>query len=288
MNSNRRSRIRSSLLNLRQLWQRRSEARRDMRRSIGTSFEPLEPRLAMTISSPLPPVFPDSGAHIHPVLQIYLDGQQVVIPAGIGLTSTNDFSPHTHDLTGTLHIGESATAGIGTETRNVNLDDFFDVWRTNGGVSGNNANAIFDTDPNDGTPSPRIMGLTVDSTHVLRMYVKEAGDSAPELEYDSISSSNNLARPELYVPRDGDQVIISYDKVAAAADSPAFQPIANQTVLGGAPTWLGIDGFDPTGGPLTYTVQVSNPSLLTASLQPTTNKSVVLNSSSLGRPTNTF
>ena len=108
------------------------------------------------------------------------------------------------------------------------------------------------------------MDKTVDSTHVLRMYVKEAGDSAPELEYASNSSSNDIARPELYVPRDGDQIIISYDKITQAADSPSFDTISSQNVLGGAPTWLGINGFDPTGGPLTYTVSVANPALLTA------------------------
>jgi large repetitive protein len=282
MSKSRRSLVRSTLRHIRQLWQRRQEARREVKRCLGSTFEMLEPRLALTISSPLP----SATDHIHPVLQIYLEGQQVTLPSGIGSTTSGNLNPHTHDLTGSLHIGEGGPAGIGTTVRNVTLQDFFDVWRTAGGPSGNNANAIFDTDLTDGTNLPRIMDKTVNaSTHILRVYVKETADAAPELEYASNQGTNNLARPELYVPRDGDQVIISFDKIAQATDSPSFQPIANQTVLGGAPTWLGIDGFDPTGGPLTYTVQVSNPSLLTATLQPSTNKSMVINVADYGQMT---
>jgi cyclophilin family peptidyl-prolyl cis-trans isomerase len=61
---------------------------------------------------------------------------------------------------------------------------------------------------------------------------------------------------------------------------PSFSIIGNQTVLGGAPLWLGIDGGDFSGsGPLTYSVSVSNPSLLQAII-PTGNKSLQLNVSS--------
>jgi VCBS repeat-containing protein len=287
MSTPRRSLFRSSLNRIRQLWHRREnarqETRKEMRRCLGSTFEQLEPRMVMTISSPLPPVFPAANSHIHPQLTILLDGQQVVIPAGIGINGSSFANPHTHDYTGTLHVGESATAGTdsGGSARNVTLQDFFNVWASSSLTASGalNTNARFDTDANDGTASPRIMDKTVDATHVLRMYVKEAGDSAPELEYASNSSSNDIARPELYVPRDGDQIIISYDKSTQAADSPSFDTISSQTVLGGAPSWLGINGIDPTGGPLTYTVQVANPALLTATI-PTGNKSLVLDTSS--------
>ena len=63
--------------------------------------------MVMTISSPLP----SPTDHIHPVLQIYLDGQQVAIPAGVGILGSADANPHTHDLTGTLHIGEGGRRG---------------------------------------------------------------------------------------------------------------------------------------------------------------------------------
>ncbi len=288
MSHPRRSLIRSSLEHLRRLWHRRDSGRREMRRQLGTTFEMLEPRLAMTISAPLPPVFDpnnlNNGAHIHPFLTLIENGQQVVIPAGIGITGTvanptNFFSPHTHDFTGKLHIGEGP-AGTAGELRNTTLKDFFDVWRTvPGQIGGQNANAIFDTDANDGTPLARFMDKTVDATHTIRMYVKETSDSAPELEYDSAAGINTLGtRPELYVPRDGDQIIIDYEPTSQVAFTPTFNPISNQTVLGGAPTWLGINGIDPDGGPLTYTVSSSNPNLVQAII-PTGNKSLVLNTS---------
>ena len=141
-----------------------------MRRCLGSTFEMLEPRMVMTISSPLP----SPTDHIHPVLQIYLDGQQVAIPAGVGILGSADANPHTHDLTGTLHIGEGGPAGTGSTVQNVQLHDFFDVWRSSAltQASALNPNAIFDTKTGDGTDSPRIMNKTVDGSHVLRMYVK--------------------------------------------------------------------------------------------------------------------
>src|SRR6188474_1666524 len=170
MSKSRRSLVRSALSKIRSFWQRREEGRREMRRCLGSTFEMLEPRLAMTIDAPLP----SATAHIHPVLQIYLEGQQVVIPTGVGILG--DANPHTHDFTGSLHIGEGGPAGTGSTVRNVTLQDFFDVWRSSTLTASNvrNANAIFDTDLTDGTDQPRIMDKTVNpSTHVLRMYVKE-------------------------------------------------------------------------------------------------------------------
>src|SRR6187399_402921 len=44
--------------------------------------------------------------------------------------------------------------------------------------------------------------------------------------------------------------------------NPTFLTIADQTVLQGAPLWLGIDGSDAENNPLTYTVTISNPSVV--------------------------
>ena len=41
---------------------------------------------------------------------------------------------------------------------------------------------------------------------------------------------------------------------AMMTGNPGFTTIGPQNVLGGAPTWLGLTGTDPNGGPLTYTV----------------------------------
>jgi cyclophilin family peptidyl-prolyl cis-trans isomerase len=67
-------------------------------------------------------------------------------------------------------------------------------------------------------------------------------------------------------------------RLALDGSGPSFPVIANQAVLGGAPLWLGIDGSDPDGGPLTYSVLVSNPNLLQAVI-PAGNKSLVLSTS---------
>jgi hypothetical protein len=59
--------------------------------------------------------------HIHPHLDIVVNGQKQVIPAEIGITDTCMNSIHTHDDTGTLHVEAP-------EKRDFTLGDFFAVW----------------------------------------------------------------------------------------------------------------------------------------------------------------
>src|SRR5947209_1562386 len=42
--------------------------------------------------------------HIHPHLTILINGQDQVIPAGIGVEASGDLPMHTHDDSGTIHI----------------------------------------------------------------------------------------------------------------------------------------------------------------------------------------
>src|ERR1044071_3974187 len=54
---------------------------------------------------------------------------------------------------------------------------------------------------------------------------------------------------------------------AMMTGNPTFSLSGNQSVLGGAPTWLALTGTAPNGGTLTYTVSVTNqspPNLLQA------------------------
>ena len=44
--------------------------------------------------------------------------------------------------------------------------------------------------------------------------------------------------------------------------NPTFLTIADQTVLQGAPLWLGIDGSDAENNPITYTITSSNPNVV--------------------------
>jgi hypothetical protein len=71
----------------------------------------------------LPELSDAAGAlHLHVWLYMYVDGQQVEVPANIGL-SQHDASPlHTHDTTGLLHV-ESADVDFQPV-----FGQFMDVW----------------------------------------------------------------------------------------------------------------------------------------------------------------
>ncbi len=63
----------------------------------------------------------DLAMHIHPTLEIVIDGERQEIPAGIGLTF-NEMRPiHTHDATGKIHIEAPCE-------REFTLREFFAVW----------------------------------------------------------------------------------------------------------------------------------------------------------------
>lgn len=83
--------------------------------------------------------------HIHPHLTIIINGQQVTIPANIGLSASCEHPIHTHDESGTIHV-ESLVSYPFT------LHDFFLVWGQ----------------PFDNT---QILQYKVDASHCLRMTV---------------------------------------------------------------------------------------------------------------------
>lgn len=60
--------------------------------------------------------------HIHPYLQIIVNGQQKEIPAEVGISNSCMNPLHTHDNTGKIHV-ESP------EKRDFTLADFFAVWK---------------------------------------------------------------------------------------------------------------------------------------------------------------
>jgi len=234
MKKHRRSIAAFALDSLHRLLGRGAKKRPDQARREFFRFETLEERLALTHSP---------TDHVHAQLKIFLEGQEVVIPPDIGLTATQHFNPHTHDFTGTLHMGEGGPAGLGTETRLVTLDDFFDVWRTtNVGLPTNNPNANFD--------ATHIMDRTANATHTVRMYVN--------------GQLNNQF--DAYTPHDGDKIVISFEPISTPVGSPMLEPIANQTVLIGSPLMLALDGFDPQNQNLTYTVTSSNTSVVQATV----------------------
>lgn len=83
--------------------------------------------------------------HIHPHLQIIINGQQQDIPANIGITLACMHPIHTHDASGTLHV-ESP------EPKDFTLADFFAVWGKTF-----TQNQIFDS--------------AIDSSHIIKVTV---------------------------------------------------------------------------------------------------------------------
>jgi hypothetical protein len=83
--------------------------------------------------------------HIHPYLEIMVNGRRQEIPANTGVTLGCMSALHTHDSTGKIHV-ESP------ERRDFTLGDFFAVW-----------NKPFSKD--------QILDYTVDGTHVLTVTV---------------------------------------------------------------------------------------------------------------------
>jgi len=59
--------------------------------------------------------------HIHPHLEIVVNGEKQIIPANIGVTPSCMRPVHTHDQTGTLHIEWK-------RPRDFVLGEFFKVW----------------------------------------------------------------------------------------------------------------------------------------------------------------
>ena len=64
-----------------------------------------------------------TALHIHEHLDVFVDGERVVVPAGVGIDPASRFiSPlHTHDTSGVIHV-ESPTV------RPFTLGEFFGVW----------------------------------------------------------------------------------------------------------------------------------------------------------------
>lgn len=59
--------------------------------------------------------------HIHPNLEIVINGQRQEIPANIGVTPICMNAIHTHDTAGTLHVESPAQ-------KDFTVGDFFAVW----------------------------------------------------------------------------------------------------------------------------------------------------------------
>ena len=114
-----------------------------------------------------------TAIHIHPYLQIAVNGQNVAVPAGVGIARSGTcFEPiHTHDTSGVIHMESPNTSTQYT------LSEFFQIWNaTYSTVTINGANhpIIFN--------STDILGFRADGNHKVVLLV----DGIPSSAYGSL------------------------------------------------------------------------------------------------------
>ncbi len=122
--------------------------------------------------------FPCAGSegtaiHIHPYIQIIINGQNVTVPAGIGIVNSGTcFEPvHVHDNSGIIHVESPNT------NTQYTLAQFFQIWNaTYHGVAVNGVQhpIIFN--------STDILGFRADSTHKVVLLV----DGKPSSDYGAL------------------------------------------------------------------------------------------------------
>jgi len=160
--------------------------------------------------------------HVHPYLRVVINGQNVTIPAAIGIHNpffangvagggqNSCFEPlHTHDTSGVIHI-ESESG------RNYTLGDFFTVWRdTYPSITINGVSMSVTFNSSD------ILGFKADSTHTLQVLV----DGKPYQGGDPTAL-----------------VLDALDYCSAATTTMPCYPTAV-----GSPEWNGLSGAYPYG-----------------------------------------
>ena len=196
---------------------------------------------AGAIETPLPSL----DDHVHADLSIVIEGQEVALPSdlGIGATGLQSFL-HTHGDGNWLHI---EPFGGQSPPELLTVGDYFDTWRTNAGIPGNNPDAVFNAN--------QILDNVADANHVIRMFV----NSEPITEYGD------------YQFRDEDEIVISFEALADVA-APSLLPIDDMTLLGGSPLHIPLNGFDPTGQDLAFTATSDN--ALVSTFIPEGNRSI--------------
>ncbi len=109
--------------------------------------------------------------HVHPYLQIMIEGQSITIPADIGISGSCLEPIHTHDASGILHLETPSTSTKYT------LGQFFQIW-----------SATYHTVTVNGLAQPiifnstDILGFKADATHKVVLLV----DGKPSSEYGSL------------------------------------------------------------------------------------------------------
>ena len=92
---------------------------------------------------------------------------------------------------------------------------------------------------------------------------------------NDIAFAENIESYPTWVMPDGSRILGTTDLATLAqaagisipqSNTPTFAPIDDVELLSGSPLNIGLDGYDPNGGELTYTITSDNPELVMASL----------------------
>lgn len=120
------------------------------------------------------------GFHIHAQLNLFANGERIEIPDELGVDATGIVSPiHTHDADNRLHLHNINGEALDDF---LTLGDFFDTWRTNAGLPGNNPDAILTAN--------QLMVHEVDDEHALKMFVN--GQKVDDFQEYKIHEGDNI------------------------------------------------------------------------------------------------
>ncbi|MBN80382.1 MAG: hypothetical protein CMJ70_09590 [Planctomycetaceae bacterium] len=118
--------------------------------------------------------------HIHAQLNLFANGERIEIPDDLGVDATGIISPiHTHDPDNRLHLHNVNGEALDDF---LTLGDFFDTWRTNAGLPGNNPDAILTAN--------QLMTHEVDDEHALKMFVN--GQEVNDFQEYKIHEGDNI------------------------------------------------------------------------------------------------
>ena len=178
------------------------------------------------------PPFPCSSGgtydHVHPYLQIWVNGRNVTIPADVGILSGGTCTQpiHTHDSSGVLHLELSQSEAA----QNWTLANFFSIWKFSCSQRASDCPTVNGTAVPVEFSQTSIFGLRTDATHSLVLLV----DGTPStlwgslnlLEYDYCNSTIGSGFPcqtadgnpewqggASYPYQTGNKIIIEYSAV---------------------------------------------------------------------------
>jgi len=132
-------------------------------------------------------------------LTIFVDGQREAIPANVGFGSdgTRQSQVYTDAGDGVLRIAPIGGEPLGQ----ITLGSFFETWRTNSGLIGNNPDAVFDAD--------QLLGNQADMDSTVQMFVN--GDVSTGFDG--------------YVLQEGDQIVLVFGENPVVSLNTNFGPL---------------------------------------------------------------